>query len=189
MPPNNSPLTTSELLSIEQENREKRLYPKATREATDDRISALVAGTAQELADAANRRQRFSLDNLEAVQQQTQRYFEACEQSATVPCFSGLARSFGLSREALNKHLRNHPDSATSEWLRLVHDAMADTLAAAALRGSVQPVVAIFALKARSGWKDTFAVEIAQPRDPLGPQIDPDTLAAEIAERYAELPE
>lgn len=180
MPKN--PQSFDEMLSEGQESKQSRLYRAQSNEFVDGEITDLVNLTASELANIADHPTRLSLEDLPGLQRQTVLYVRACAESSTIPTFSGLARSCGVSTEALNYWRRNHPGSPTAEWLEMVHDAFADALAASALRNLTNPVVSIFSLKARSGWRDTLTIE-APRQDPVGPA----STTAELAEKYEQI--
>lgn len=182
--PANPPMPFPEIVKDLEERKPSRLYKADNAEFQDQRISEIVRLGAEELALIADGKSAVSLSDTKALQVHTITYLKACEETSTIPTMSGLARSLGYSAEALNKHMREHHGSKSAEWLQIVHDAFADQLAAAALQGSVQPVVAIFTLKARSGWRDTLTIE-PMPSRIDGPELDNTALA----EKYLNLEE
>lgn len=176
----------TEVVALEEQTKTSRVYSRAeSAEFADNRISAILNGTVQELSRIASEKREFELSDTNAVKERTLLYLRACEEASSIPTFSGLARSFGMSTEALNKHLRLYPDSETSEWLRLAHDAFADALAEAATHGYTNTIFSIFALKARSGWRDSVSLEITPQSQPLGEDLAPEKLA----EKYDFLPD
>ena len=77
--------------------------------------------------------------------------------------------------------MRHNPDSPTTEWLRVVHDAFADHMATAALRGLVNNITAIFTLKARSNWVEQQSIVLETANNsPIGKA----QTQQELAERY-----
>ncbi|MBO4419662.1 MAG: hypothetical protein J5789_07560 [Oscillospiraceae bacterium] len=173
-----------EIVNDLQERKSPRIYKADNAEFTDQRISDLVRTGTAELARIADGTQAVNLTDTDTVKRRTMIYLRACEEVATIPSMSGLARSFGLSTEALNKHRRQKPNSETSVWLEICHDAFADMMAESALRGTVQPVVAIFTLKARSGWRDTLTIEQAPINNPLGDSRSQEELLNEYLNEY-----
>lgn len=170
------PQTYGQMVQDGQKSKTNRMYRAESSEFVDGQITELVTLAAEELAQIAEATERVQLSDTETVQRRTILYIRSCADTSTIPTFSGLARSMGLSVEALNLHVRTHPDSATAEWLRITHDQFADTLATAAMRNLTNSIVSIFSLKARSGWKETLTIEPAIS-NPLGEQKSSDRLA------------
>lgn len=186
MPKRNPSMTYTEMVADADDRKGSRLYRAESSEFVDGQLQELVTMTTQELAQIADRREVIDLDDLPTLQQRTILYCRSCSDSSTIPTFSGLARSLGVSTEGLNDIMRRRPGSPSAEWLRIVHDAFADALANAALRNLTNSIVSIFSLKARSGWKDSLTIET--PAANSGP-LDVATDAERIAEKYCTLPE
>lgn len=144
--------------------------------ANGEALSTIVQRTADGIANLVQPKQKISLKDLQAVQNAAQRYLDQCVAVGELPTMTGLALSCGVSRAALYKHISQHDDDV-SEFLQQFSDSCGEALQAAALQGSVQPVVGIFVLKARHGWRDAITIE-APAQDPLGHTADPTDLAA-----------
>jgi hypothetical protein len=165
-----------ELVTDLQERKSPRIYKQEAAQANDEMISRIVRHGAEELEQIAAGGEIVSLSDLKTVKAKTLLYLQACDEASTIPTMGGLARSLGVTSRALNKHRTTHPDSKTATWLELCHDAFADMMAESALRGTVQPVVAIFTLKARSGWRDTITIEPVRT-DPIGESASTEELS------------
>lgn len=176
----NLPQSYSEMVADGQEKKNNRLYRAESSDYIDGKLTELVNLKAAELAEVADTKRKVRLSDLEAVQERTILYIKSAAETATIPTFSGLARSCGLSTEALNLHMRKYPNDPVTEWLQIVHDQFADTLAEAAMKNLVNSIVSIFSLKARSGWKDSVVIETPVQQSPLGPEVD----AEAICEKY-----
>ena len=185
MPKRKQMQTYGEMLSENEEHRGNRLYKAESSEFVDGQLRELVGMSARELAEIADQREPINIADVATLKERTILYVRACSDTSAVPTFSGLARSVGVSTEALNDHMRRHPNSDSTEWLKIVHDSFADTLATAALRNMTNSIVSIFSLKSRSGWRDNLGVELLTPDTSL---ISSAVDAATIAARYTELP-
>lgn len=184
--PENPPMTYPELVTDLEERRPTRLYKADAAEFADQRISDLVRAGTAELAKIADGTQTVSLNDVDSVKMQTMIYLRACETTATIPTMSGLARAFGMSTTALNKHIKLKPNSETTAWLEICRDTFADLLAESALRGTVQPIVSIFVLKAKHGWRDALTIEQAPINNPLGDARSQQELLAEYLDEFEE---
>lgn len=119
------------------------------------------------------------LQDVESVQARTLDFLEGCKLAARVPLWGGLcARGFGLSRQFVARWMANHQHHDTSKYLMVVREAFADSLASAALNGSVSPIPAIFSLKSQCGWRDSGAEEDVVEIE------DEDTITAEQIKRW-----
>lgn len=176
--------TFSEIVEAGQERkRNSKLYRVESAEFTDERISSLVAKTAEELVAAATA-QPVSLSDLEEVKRRTVIYLKGCETASSLPSMAGLALSMGFSRKTLYACIERKQPKATAEWLEVCQDTFSDMLAASALRNDVNGIVSIFLQKATFGLRETVEI-VAKAENPLVP----DRTAAEIAAEYAALPE
>lgn len=100
-------------------------------------------------------RQAVDLQNIDQVKERSVEFLAACEKAGRVPLWTGLvSRGFGLSRQYVHKWLNKHEGHETAEFLLALREAMADSLASAAISGSVAAIPSIFALKAVFDWKD-----------------------------------
>ena len=165
--------------------RETRLYSADRTEANRQAIQELVTASAVELAQAAAAIDTVSLADTETVKQRTMLYVRACADTGTIPTFSGLMRSMGLTTRAGEQYRRRNPDSDTGKWLELYSDYCGDVLADAALKNLTNNVFAIFVEKARNNWQDKVTIETEITQSPYAQ----DALTEEdIIRKYQELP-
>jgi hypothetical protein len=173
------------MLATGQELRKtSKLYRAESTEFNDGRIAALTAKTGAELAVAATSR-RISLDEVDEVKARTLAYLKACEEAAVIPSMSGLARSLGMTRRALESCVERQSPAPTAEWLLLVKDAFSDVLAESALRKNCDSITGIFLLKSLFGLRESVEIVAGQQDSRFGEQ----KTAEQIAEEYAALPE
>lgn len=110
----------------------------------------------------------------------------ACEASGVTPTWAGLCRAFGYTKSAVDYFVKRSPEHDTSIWLSMVHDAISEALADAALHGAVHPIVSIFLLKSRSGWHEDNESPFDTPQE-SGTIVE--RTAEEIADRYGDMPD
>ena len=178
------PQNYTQMLSDSAERRQNsKLYKAEGVTAQDERLSAIVEKGAAELAQLAETGERLTLTDTEAVKARTLLYLRACADTSSLPTWSGLLRSFGMTTRAGYDFRRRRPDHPTTHWLELCHDAFADMLADAALRGLSNTVFSIFVSKARNGWDDTFTLDDL-PEEPERKQT-----AQEIRLKYQDMPD
>lgn len=183
--PKNPPQSYEEMTATGQERRQNsKIYRAESMELSEAKISDIVTLTAAELARLADTDEAISLFDTQEVKRRSILYLRACADTSSIPSFNALARSFGYSREGVNKFRREHPTHETSVWLEMVHDAIADTLADCALHNLSNSVVSIFSLKARDGWKDAYTFETPITQTVLGAEVSAEAIAA----KYSELP-
>lgn len=152
------------------------------------RASELVSMAADDMELVNSGGQKIPLSDVKRIREIAAEFFRECADRGTMPNVRGLAARLGCTRQALYYQAKQHPDSDFARWLEDFSDACGEVMMAAAVEGVISPVPAIFTAKARYQWRDTITIETPS-RDPLGPQIDPDALAEQLAEKYAELPE
>lgn len=169
----NTPAQTfNEMVEAGTERRKNSsLYKVQAAAFVDEQLAALVSKTTGELVEAATT-DPVSLADTETVKARTILYLKACEASSSFPSVAGLARSMGLSRQALYDCIQRNSPHDTAEWLELCRDAFSDLLSEAALRNNCNGVVSIFLQKALYNMRES--VEIVAKRDdgPLGPLVD-----------------
>ena len=183
--PKNPPQSYEEMTAIGQERRQNsRIYRAESMELSEAKISDIVSLTAAELAKLADTGETISLFDTQEVKRRSILYLRSCADTSSIPSFNALSRSFGYSREGVNKFRREHPTHESTRWLDMVHDAIADTLADCALHNLSNSVVSIFALKAQSGWRDSITIETPITQAVLGAEVSAEAIAA----KYAELP-
>ncbi len=161
-----------------QQRQTSKLYKAQSAEFSEMRISELVSRTAAELSEAATK-EPVSLASTDEVKRRTVLYLKACETAACFPSVSGLARSMGLSRQALYDCIWRHSPASTAQWLVLCQDAFSDILADAALKNDCNGIVSIFLQKAVYGLRESVEI-IARTEEPLGEEIDMTALEARI---------
>lgn len=148
---------------------------------SEDKVSLDIA-VAREALIACTRRGRVDLNNIDEVIVRTEQYFEACEKSGTFPSMMGLSsKGFGLYRDYIQAWTGNHPQSQTTEYLKMVKEIMADTLTNASLRNHANVAQTIFQLKNHFEHQDEVKVTKVSNEDPL--MIGAVT-EEEIKERY-----
>ena len=123
-----------------EQKRQSKLYKAESAQFVDERLSALVGKTAAELATAAEAKP-VSLADTELVKERTILYLKACEASSSFPSVAGLARSMGLSRQALYDCVWRRSPPSTAEWLELCRDSFSDVLSEASLRNAFMACV------------------------------------------------
>lgn len=110
---------------------------------------------------------RVALDDFEAVRERASEYVHHCSDNGFIPDFQGLAAQLGVSREALYKYLRKHPDTQTGQFLESLRAFFADCRITATDQGSGHPVSMIFLLKnSGQGYRDKIDIEPVQPESP-----------------------
>lgn len=121
----------------------KKSPPVVAHRQGRSRKSALVSKTTAELVEAATA-EAISLTDTETVKARTVLYLKACEASSSFPSVAGLARSMGLSRQAIYDCINRNSPVETAAWLEVVRDAFSDLLSEAALRNNCNNITAIF---------------------------------------------
>lgn len=178
-------LTFPEMVGDGLEKRKtSKLYRAESAEFNDGRISALAAKTGAELAAVATAK-RLSLTETDEIKARTLAYVKACEEAAVLPSISGLARSFGMTRRALQICIETHSPAATAEWLEVAKDAFSDVLAEASLRNSCNNITSIFILKAIYGFRESVELVATQQPSVFGDQKSIEQIELE----YASLPD
>lgn len=162
-----------------EQKKQSKLYKAESAEFVDERLSALVGKTVAELATAAESRP-VSLADTDLVKERTILYLKACEATSTFPSVAGLARSMGLSRQALYDVMWRQSPPRTAEWLELCRDSFSDILAEASLRNDCNNITAIFLQKALYGLRESVEI-VAKTETPLGDSLDQTALEARIA--------
>ena len=116
----------------------------------------LIAHDAHRLREELKRgAMSVDLQDVSSVKSRTLEYLTGCEMSARVPLWGGLcARALNLSRQYVARWMATHAGHETTAFLIVAREAFADSLASAALNGSVSPIPAIFSLKSQCGWRD-----------------------------------
>lgn len=141
-------------MATEMSERETALFNTGTDAQRAARL--VVSYDAARMREELRRgRQAVDLQDLQQVKERSVEFLAACEKAGRVPLWTGLvSRGFGLSRQYVHKWLNKHEGHETAEFLMALREAMADSLASAAISGSVAAIPSIFALKAVFDWKD-----------------------------------
>lgn len=168
------------VMAGEEKKKSSKLYKVESAAFVDEQLSALIGKTTAELVEVATA-EPVSLRDTEEVKRRTIIYLRACEQTSTFPSMAGLARSMGLSRQALYDCTWRSEPRDTAEWLELCRDSFSDLLAEAGLRNNCNGVVSIFLQKALYNLRETTEI-VARKEEygPLGPLMDPKVLEARI---------
>lgn len=173
--------TFTEMVEAGTERRKNSSLYKAQAAAfVDEQLATLISKTTAELVEAATA-EAVSLKDLETVKARTVLYLKACEESSSFPSVAGLARSMGLSRQALYDCIQRNSPVETAAWLEIVRDAFSDLLSEAALRNNCNNITAIFLQKAQFGLRESVEI-VARKEDygPLGPLEDREALEKRI---------
>ena len=167
----------------EQQRKTSKLYKAESAAFVDEKLSDLLKRTTAELVEAANM-EPVSLQDTATVKARTVLYLRACEAASCFPSFAGLARSMGLSRQALYDCIWRKSPPATAAWLEVCRDTFSDILAESALRNNCNSIVSIFLQKAIYGLKETSTIELTQPATNglLDPVTDPEERRRRIME-------
>ena len=183
---NNPPATNEQI--VERGNRIKmnsRQIPKNTPDvsANEEAINRIVHFAQEGLKNVIANGGRVRLDDTPTVQAITWNYLDVCSQNGMIPTMTGLSMAIGCTINAVDDHMRRHPDSETTAWIRFVKNIFAEILAQSMLAGKTVPIPSIFVLKSRYNWRDD------QPED-IGDQDRTDKMDAKtIMEKYGDLPE
>ena len=164
--------------SGQQDKRRSKIYREQSAEFVNEQLSALINKTALELKDAATS-EPVSLRDTNEVKRRTMLYLRACEEAACFPSIVGLARSMGLSRQALYDVIWRKSPSDTAAWLELCRDSFSDILSEASLKGQCAAIPAIFIQKAVYGLRESIEV-VAKQEMALGDSVDVSELQRRI---------
>jgi len=179
---NNLPAQTFGEMVESGENARKRgrIYREQSNEYLKGQLSELVNRTALELEGVATA-QPVSLRDTNEVKRRTLLYLRACETAACFPSIVGLARSMGLSRQAIYDVIWRKSPAETAEWLEICRDSFSDILAEASLKNQCAAIPAIFIQKAVYGLRESVEI-VAKAETPLGDTVDSKLLEARIAD-------
>lgn len=166
----------------QQKRKQSKLYKAESAQFVDSQLSALIGKTSAELAEAATS-EPVSLRDTAEVKKRTILYLKACEKAACFPSIVGLARSMGLSRQAVYDVIWRKSPAETAAWLELCRDTFSDILAESALRNNCNSIVSIFLQKAVYGLRESVEI-VARTDSARFDSLSPE----EIAAKYADLP-
>jgi len=150
----------SEMIEAGKEDKKRgKIYREQSADFIDGRLSELVNKTAHELKSAATK-EPVSLRDTDEVKARTLLYLRSCEEAACFPSITGLARSMGLSRQAVYDVIWRKSPPATAEWLEICRDSFSDILGESSLKGQCAAIPAIFLQKALYGLRESSEIEI-----------------------------
>ena len=148
--------------------------------ASAERDTIISRSVENQIAALRKAKPKIDWNNLEQVKARALLYLEACAKSQSVPSVMGLAvHGFGVSRQALNEWIKQHPDSETADFIKRVKDCIADSLTDSSLHNSVNPIMAIFQLKNHHEHSDRVEIEPV-PHVPVETEFS----AEDIRKRY-----
>ena len=157
-----------------------KIYKAEADRLRTEAISADISNRVKQLRAVENGG-KVNFGDFEDVKERTYRYLEACAGAAAFPSVMGLASvGFGVSRQALNKFILNHPDAIVTEFLLETKDLIADVLTNAALQRNADAASVIFQLKNHYGHVDSVVLEPVAA-EPLGTTPDPRQLEERIS--------
>lgn len=186
---NNPAMTYDEMIEAgEQQRKTSKLYKAEASRFVDGQLSSLIEKTTTELQEAATTAP-VSLSDINTVKARTILYLRACQEASCFPSISGLARSMGLSRQALYDVMWRRSPSATAAWLEVCRDTFSDILAESALRNNANSITAIFLQKALYGLRETNEFVIKSEQNMELSDENRAELQQTLMEKYAELPE
>ena len=182
-PPKNLPMTTEQMLSLNEDRKPKLQKRREAIEANKDTISSLVGNLADRLEEAERYDHKIALKDAEAVKDITLRYLRSCQISGTMPSMAGVALSLGVAPETLSRFMKNNAETDSGKWFWMIKSHFADIINQASLDGVIQPIPAIFTLKANYGWRDDPEPEVHN--NDGTEELTPDAIAA----KWKDLPE
>ena len=159
-----------------------KIYKVEADEHRSDVLSALIDERISELAENT-KREKISLSDLKAVQEQTLLYMRACAETGSIPSFMGLCRSLGYSRRAIYDCIDRRTYPKTSDWLEMARDTFSDILAESALTNNVNATFAIFCQKAQYLWRESVEIVATANNSPVLGDVVPQE---EIEKKYLE---
>ena len=167
------------LLSEHKAGKARKLYKAQADEHKAEALQKDIT-TKTALLCNATAQKAVNFNDLEAVQERTLEYLNACANTGSFPSMMGLASyGFGVSRQALYWHLKNHPETETARFIDRVRDLIADVLSSAALQRNADSIMSIFILKNGLGFSDRVEIEPI-PQQMEERQFD----KAELLKRY-----
>lgn len=146
---------------------EVSIYKEKSDELRRMALSSGIQAKTPFLVEAATGN-RVDLKNAEAVKKRAFKYLEACEKSGAYPTVLGLSAAFGLSRQWVNKFMRDNPNSEAAQFLEAVKVCFADILLDATLKRNVSEAGGIFAMKNMADFTDKVEITPVTDSNPLG---------------------
>ena len=166
-PVNDVPTMTQALVTEKERNGyTKKLYKAQSDAHKGELLQDDISNRITALQETSQR-DKVDFSNLAQVQERTFLYLEACRNAAVFPSVLGLAtHGFGISRQALNQYLLSH-NNATTDFIELTKDVIADLLSNASLYGNANPISVIFQLKNSHAFADRVEIQPVAPRADL----------------------
>ena len=174
--PANPPMDYQEMLSMNRDRQAGRLHTGDSSAV----VSTLIKNAAKELSSMG----RISLNDTATIRQKTFEYLDACKETGVVPAKTGLARAFGVSRQAIDDFMKRNPTHETSLFLDVVLDAFVEVLTNSALYGGTNIIMSIFLSKAIYKLRDNTTLEIVNTSASDNDYSTPE----QIARKYNTLP-
>ena len=189
MPGKLSPQTPLEMRESEQARRSgSKLYKQASAEFVDQQIGGMVEQMGREL-ERAGKAEPVSLSDIDRVIATTLDYVSACAEASTIPNTTGLARSLGITRQAVYDTIHRNSPKQAARWFSLCKDCFSELLGNASLRNGVNSIVSIFLLKSLYGYKESHEVIIQNGQAQALTDEDRQEMAAQLMSKYGDLPE
>jgi DNA-binding phage protein len=171
--------TYPEMVESERERKStSKLYKAQSAQFTGEQLSKLIHKTTAELVDAVDA-EPVSLKDTMEVKRRSVVYLRACEAASSFPSMMGLARSLGVSRQALYDTIWRKSPPETAAWLTMCRDAFSDVLAESSLKNNCNSVVSIFLQKALYEMRESVEI-VAKAEMPLGTEPDRKALEDKI---------
>lgn len=154
-------------------------YPVISAEIKADAITRAI-DLQMDMARHVKRNGRIDLDDLDAVEETTQRYLTACKTASVIPGISGLAASLGISRQFLNRYASSER-TPSARYLASMRENFSAILEHCALSRTASEPTAIFLLKnCGNGMADRIDWTAQPVTDPTETEISAD----DIMRRY-----
>ena len=173
-------MTASEMDAMNAEIVEhNHLYSRDT--DASEKVQSIVTSIGAEII---TEHEKININDAEAVKNVVAAYIASCARTGVLPSKMGLSRALGYSRLGLDKYVKSHEGTASATFLQNCFDGFAEMLTMASLTGACHPIVGIFIEKAIYGLRENDAL----PEPPVTGVLS-DADAAEIAQRYMDIPE
>ena len=149
--------------------------------SNEEAINKIIRFAQEGIKNVINTGGRVRLDDTPTVQAITWNYLDVCSQNGMLPTLTGLSMAIGCTINAIDDHMRRHPDSESSAWFRYMKTVFAEILSQSMLSGKTVSIPSIFVLKASYNWRD-------DPREDVNDRDTSDKPDAKaIMEKYGDL--
>ena len=153
------------------------LYDVPDRNESAQKISAILEKSNTLLFESL-KRPKTDINNIEALIESTEGYFEFCSQHGVMPSMRRLANWYGYSFQRLYQLIEKQ--SPTGVYLDQIKDAIKDNLEQAALVNAVNNISAMFILKSQYDYVETTKHVIEPSESLLGQPKSVDEIAAYV---------